>query len=83
MSVHKARRESLMNLLILSCMQKAIFVIDYRASTLTNLHFLPLNQFFNHSYIILEALSLKFIRLLRVVVSSQQRLNRPAVNAVQ
>ena len=28
-------------------------------------------------------LSLKFIRLLRVVFSSQQRLNRPAVNAVQ
>ena len=27
--------------------------------------------------------SLKFIRLLRVVFSSQQRLNRPAVNAVQ
>ena len=29
------------------------------------------------------ASSLKFIRLLRVVFSSQQRLNRPAVNAVQ
>ena len=28
-------------------------------------------------------LSLKFIRFLRVVFSSQQRLNRPAVNAVQ
>ena len=28
-------------------------------------------------------LSLKFIRLLRVIFSSQQRLNRPAVNAVQ
>ena len=27
--------------------------------------------------------SLKFIRLLRVVFTSQQRLNRPAVNAVQ
>ena len=27
--------------------------------------------------------SLKFIRLLRVIFSSQQRLNRPAVNAVQ
>ena len=27
--------------------------------------------------------SLKFIRLLRVVFSSQQRLNRPAVNAIQ
>ena len=30
-----------------------------------------------------EGGSLKFIRLLRVVFSSQQRLNRPAVNAVQ
>ena len=32
---------------------------------------------------ILTICSLKFIRLLRVVFSSQQRLNRPAVNAVQ
>ena len=31
----------------------------------------------------LEVRGLKFIRLLRVVLSSQQRLNRPAVNAVQ
>ena len=31
----------------------------------------------------LTTCSLKFIRLLRVVFSSQQRLNRPAVNAVQ
>ena len=29
------------------------------------------------------ATSLKFIRLLRVVFSSKQHMNRPAVNAVQ
>ena len=33
--------------------------------------------------VIMIAFSLKFIRLLRVVFSSQQRLNRQAVNAVQ
>ena len=32
---------------------------------------------------VIEMFSLKFIRLLRVVFSSQQRLNRRAVNAVQ
>ena len=39
--------------------------------------------FFVHSKTMDLANSLKFIRLLRVVFSSQQRLNRPAVNAVQ
>ena len=47
---------------------------------------MKLTVFFNKDTITLRRIlcsSLKFIRLLRVVFSSQQRLNRPAVNTVQ